>query len=136
MNDIIDTAIAAGMFETLVDAVSAAGLTRTLKGDRPMTVFAPSDAAFASLPDGAIEALVADRRKLASILAYHLVEGRMSAAELMYLRGGSIDTVNGADIDITVEDCVVLNGVSNVVQADIECTNGVIHVIDVVLLPA
>ena len=136
MHDIIDTAIAAGSFNTLAAAVTAAGLVGTLKSAGPFTVFAPTDEAFAKLPAGTIEALLADIPKLTAILTYHVVAGKVMAADVVGLNGQSAKTVNGATVAISTEGGVKLNGTSNVVKTDIECTNGVIHVIDTVILPA
>ncbi len=135
MHDIIDTAVAAGSFKTLAAAVTAAGLVPTLKGTGPFTVFAPSDEAFAKLPAGTVEALLADLPQLTAILTYHVVAGKVMAADVMTMDGKSAATVNGAMVSISTDDGVHLNGLSKVVTADIECTNGVIHVIDSVLLP-
>lgn len=136
MHDIIDTAVAAGSFKTLAAAVTAAGLVPTLKGEGPFTVFAPTDDAFAKLPAGTVEALLADIPKLTAILTYHVVAGKVLAADVVKLNGQKVKTVNGADISVTVTDGVQLNGSANVVTTDIECTNGVIHVLDAVILPA
>jgi uncharacterized surface protein with fasciclin (FAS1) repeats len=135
MHDIIDTAVAAGSFKTLAAAVTAAGLVPTLKGAGPFTVFAPTDEAFAKLPAGTVEALLADLPKLTAILTYHVVAGKVMAADVMTMDGKSAATVNGAMVSISTNDRVHLNGLSKVVTTDIECTNGVIHVIDSVLLP-
>ncbi len=135
MHDIIDTAVAAGSFNTLAAAVTAAGLVPTLKGAGPFTVFAPTDEAFAKLPDGTVEALLGDLPKLTAILTYHVVAGKVMAADVMTMDGKSAATVNGAMVSISTDDGVHLNGLSKVVTTDIECTNGVIHVIDSVLLP-
>ena len=135
MHDIIDTAVAAGSFNTLAAAVTAAGLVPTLKGTGPFTVFAPTDEAFAKLPDGTVEALLADLPKLTAILTYHVVAGKVMAADVMTMDGKSAATVNGAMVSISTDDGVHLNGLSKVVTTDIACTNGVIHIIDSVLLP-
>jgi uncharacterized surface protein with fasciclin (FAS1) repeats len=135
MQDIIDTAVAAGSFKTLAAAVTAAGLVPTLKGAGPFTVFAPTDEAFAKLPAGTVDALLADLPKLASILTYHVVAGKVMAAAVVTMDGKSAKTVNGAEVNITTTGGVKLNGASNVVKTDIECTNGVIHVIDTVIMP-
>lgn len=135
MHDIIDTAVAAGSFKTLAAALTAAGLIDTLKGSGPFTVFAPSDDAFAKLPAGTVEGLLKDLPTLKSILTYHVVSGKVSAADVMTMNGKSATTVNGADIKITINDGVHLNNSSKVVTTDIECTNGVIHVIDAVIMP-
>jgi uncharacterized surface protein with fasciclin (FAS1) repeats len=135
MKDIIDTAVAADNFKTLAAALTAAGLIDTLKGDGPFTVFAPSDEAFAKLPSGTVESLLNDIPTLKSILTYHVVSGKVLAADVMTMDGKFATTVNGADIKISINDAVHLNGASKVVATDIECTNGVIHVIDTVIMP-
>ncbi len=136
MHDIIDTAVAAGSFKTLAAAVTAAGLVPTLKGEGPFTVFAPTDEAFAKLPAGTVEALLADLPKLTAILTYHVVAGKVLAADVVKLDGTDVATVNGATVRVSTEGGVKLNGSANVVTTDIECTNGVIHVIDAVILPS
>ena len=135
MHDIIDTAVAAGSFTTLAAAVTAAGLVDTLKGAGPFTVFAPTDEAFAKLPAGTVDALLKDLPKLRAILTYHVVAGKVHAADVVKLDGKSAKTVNGAEVQISTKDGVKLNGSANVTKTDIECTNGVIHVIDAVILP-
>jgi uncharacterized surface protein with fasciclin (FAS1) repeats len=135
MQDIIDTAVAAGSFKTLAAAVAAAGLVPTLKGAGPFTVFAPTDEAFAKLPAGTVDALLADLPKLTAILTYHVVAGKVMAAAVVTMDGKSAKTVNGAEVNITTTGGVKLNGASNVVKTDIECINGVIHVIDTVIMP-
>lgn len=136
MHDIIDTAVAAGTFKTLAAAATAAGLVDTLKGTGPFTVFAPSDEAFAKLPAGTVEALLKDIPKLTAILTYHVVAGKVMAADVMTLDGKTAATVNGALLKISTTNGVKLNGEINVVKTDINCTNGVIHVVDSVLLPS
>ncbi|GMU40899.1 MAG: hypothetical protein AMXMBFR23_17650 [Chloroflexota bacterium] len=132
--DIVDTAIAAGSFTTLVTAVQAAGLEETLRSAGPFTVFAPTDAAFAALPAGTLEALLADPATLADILLYHVVPGDVRAADVVGLT--SATAANGDAIGISVVNGgVVLNGSSNVTATDVLATNGVIHVIDAVILP-
>lgn len=131
--DIVDTAIEAGSFTTLVAAVEAAGLVETLKGDGPFTVFAPTDEAFAALPEGTVEALLADPEALAAILTYHVVPDKVMSTDLS--NNMMATTVNGADVTITTEGGVMVDG-ANVVTPDIEASNGVIHVIDAVILPA
>ena len=134
--DIVDTAVAAGSFTTLVAAVKAAGLVDTLKSDGPFTVFAPTDEAFAKLPAGTVESLLLPENKaqLAAILTYHVVSGKVKAKDVVKLT--SATTVQGSDVSIMVKDGgVVLNGNSNVVSTDIGTSNGVIHVIDTVILP-
>ncbi len=135
MHDIVDTAVAAGSFKTLAAALTAADLVSTLKGAGAFTVFAPTDEAFAKLPAGTVEALLGDIPKLKAILTYHVVSGKVMAADVVELDGKSATTVNGASIHVTTTGGVKLNGESNVVKTDIECTNGVIHVIDSVILP-
>jgi len=130
--DIVDTAVAAGTFTTLVAAVEAAGLVETLKGEGPFTVFAPTDEAFAALPEGTVEGLLADPEALAAILTYHVVPGKVMSADLT--DGMMATTVEGRDITIAVGDNVTV-GPATVTAADIEASNGVIHVIDSVLLP-
>ncbi|WP_223789228.1 fasciclin domain-containing protein [Marinicella meishanensis] len=135
-NDIVETAVSAGSFTTLVAAVKAAGLVDTLKGDGPFTVFAPTDEAFAKLPAGTLENLLKPENKdqLAAILTYHVVSGKVKAKDVVNLN--SATTVQGSDVTIAVENGgVVLNGNSNVVTTDIGTSNGVIHVIDTVILP-
>lgn len=133
--DIVDTAVAAGSFNTLVAAVQAAGLVDTLKGDGPFTVFAPTDEAFSKLPAGTVESLLepGNKEKLQAILTYHVVAGKVMSADIS---GKTMDTatVNGQNIAIDATDGVTING-ANVVTADVEASNGVIHVLDTVLLP-
>jgi len=132
-NDIVDTAIAAGSFETLVAAVQAAGLEDTLRGEGPFTVFAPTDDAFAALPEGTVEALLEDPDALAEILLYHVVAGEVLAEDVVTLDAAT--TVQGSDVDITVIEGGVMVNDANVVIPDVLASNGVIHVIDAVLLP-
>lgn len=134
-HDIVDTAVAAGSFTTLVAAVTAAGLVDTLKGTGPFTVFAPTDAAFAALPAGTVEDLVKpeNKAKLTSILTLHVLSGAVHAADISG-KTMSPATVNGETVAVDGTNGVTVNG-ANVVTADIKCTNGVIHVIDAVLLP-
>ena len=130
--DIVDTAAAAGSFNTLLAAATAAGLVDTLKGDGPFTVFATTDDAFAALPEGTVEALLADPEALAGILTYHVVPGAVMSTDLVDdMKAG---TVNGAEITIDLDDGVMVND-ATVVAADVEASNGVIHVIDKVILP-
>jgi uncharacterized surface protein with fasciclin (FAS1) repeats len=132
--DIVDTAVADGRFTTLATALTAAGLIDTLKGPGPFTVFAPTDDAFAKLPAGALDDLLADKAALTKILTYHVVSGKVMAADVVSLT--SANTVAGVPVSIKVEGSdVILNGNSKVIITDIETTNGVIHVIDTVLLP-
>lgn len=131
--DIVDTAVDAGSFTTLVAAVEAAGLVETLKGEGPFTVFAPTDEAFAALPEGTVEGLLADPEALAGILTYHVVAGSVMSGDLS--DGMTAATVNGAEITITIDGDTVMVNDATVVTADIETSNGVIHVIDSVILP-
>ena len=131
--NIVETAREAGSFTTLLAAVDAVGLGDTLAGGGPFTVFAPSDEAFAKLPEGTVEALLADPARLAEVLTYHLVPGRVSAAEAAGL--SSAPTVQGGELPIWSDGGVHVAD-ANVVSADIEAGNGLIHVIDRVLLPA
>jgi len=135
MQDIVDTAVGAGSFKTLVAAVTAASLVDTLKSAGPFTVFAPTDEAFAKLPAGTVESLLKDIPKLTAILTYHVISGKVLAADVMTMDGKEAATVQGSSIKISTKDGVKLNGTSNVVSTDILCTNGVIHVIDSVILP-
>ena len=133
--DIVGVAIGAGTFNTLVAAVQAAELVDVLKGEGPFTVFAPTDEAFAALPEGTVESLLLPENKelLISILLYHVVSGSVLAADVVGL--DSAATLNGASINISVSDSGVLINNANVVQADVAASNGVIHIIDAVLLP-
>ena len=135
MHDIIDTAVAAGTFKTLAAALTAAGLVDTLKGTGPFTVFAPTDEAFAKLPAGTVDSLLKDVPKLKAILTYHVVSGKVMAADVMKMDGQSAETVNGAELKIGTQGGVKLNGNVHVTKTDIDCTNGVIHVVDSVLMP-
>lgn len=131
--DIVETAIAAGSFTTLAKALTEAGLVDTLKGKGPFTVFAPTDEAFAKLPKGTVEALLKDKKKLTAVLTYHVVAGKVTAADAAKLT--TAKTVNGQSIKISAKHgSLMING-AKVTQADIETANGVIHVIDSVILP-
>jgi uncharacterized surface protein with fasciclin (FAS1) repeats len=141
-DDIVDTAVAAGDFGTLVAAVQAAGLEETLRGEGPFTVFAPSDAAFQALPAGTVDTLLADPQgDLTDILTYHVVEGEVLAEDVVALDGQEVTTVNGATFTVEAGDdgSVTLRDAAGndvgVTQTDIETSNGVIHVIDTVLIP-
>jgi uncharacterized surface protein with fasciclin (FAS1) repeats len=133
-SDIVDTAVEAGSFKTLAAALKAAGLVETLKGEGPFTVFAPTDEAFAKLPKGTVETLLMpeNKAKLTAILTYHVVPGDVKAADVVKLE--SAKTVQGGSVTISADDGVKIND-AKVVKTDIECGNGVIHVIDAVLLP-
>ncbi len=133
MPNIVEVATNAGSFSTLVAAVQAAGLAETLSGPGPFTVFAPTDDAFAKLPEGTVEGLLADKEQLTKILTYHVVPGKVMAADVQSLDKAT--TVEGSDLKIDASSGVKVND-ATVTQADIEADNGVIHVIDTVLLPA
>jgi uncharacterized surface protein with fasciclin (FAS1) repeats len=130
--DIVDTAVTAGSFQTLAAALQAAGLVETLKGPGPFTVFAPTDEAFAKLPPGTVEALLQDPARLRAVLTYHVVPGAVTSADVASLR--SATTVQGSDLAIDATSGVKVNG-ATVVKADVPASNGIIHVIDTVLLP-
>lgn len=137
--DIVDTAVGAKKFTTLVAAVKAAGLVETLKGKGPFTVFAPLDSAFAKLPEGTVATLVKPENKktLTGILTYHVVAGKVMAADAIKVAkgAGKAKTVQGSEIKITLKDgSVYVNG-AKVVTADVKCSNGVIHIIDTVIMP-
>ena len=133
--DIVDTAVAAGDFKTLAAALKAAGLIDTLKGAGPFTVFAPTDAAFAKLPAGTVEDLLKpeNKEKLVAILTYHVVSGKVMAKDVVKLTEAK--TVNGKSVKVMAKGGKVMVDSANVVKTDIQCSNGVIHVIDSVLLP-
>ena len=139
--DIVDTAVAAGDFKTLTAALTAAGLVETLKGPGPFTVFAPTDAAFAKLPKGTVDTLLKDPKgPLAEILKYHVVAGKVMAAEVVTMNGTKVKTVQGAEftIEVTGDKVVLVDAAGNrinVVKTDITASNGVIHVIDAVMMP-
>jgi uncharacterized surface protein with fasciclin (FAS1) repeats len=130
--DIVDTAVADGSFTTLVAAVQAAGLVEVLKGDGPFTVFAPTDEAFAKLPEGTVESLLQDKEALTKVLTYHVVPGKVLAADVVNLK--SAQTVQGQSIAIDTASGVKVDN-ANVIATDVIASNGVIHVIDAVILP-
>ena len=134
-SDIVDTAVGAKSFSTLVAAVKAAGLVDTLKGDGPFTVFAPTDAAFKKLPEGTVESLLKpeNKDKLVAILTYHVVPGKVMAGDVVKL--SEAKTVQGSSATIKVKGDTVMIDKAKVLKTDIECSNGVIHVIDSVILP-
>jgi len=134
MPDIVDTAVAAGAFKTLVAAVEAAGLAGTLKGNGPFTVFAPTDDAFVKLPQGVVADLLKpeNQAKLQGVLTYHVISGRVLASDVVKLKSAA--TLQGQELTIDTNDGVKIDG-ANVVQTDIACSNGVIHIIDSVVLP-
>ena len=131
--DLVQTAVAAGSFETLAKALEAAGLVETLKGEGPFTVFAPTDEAFAKLPAGALDSLLANQKKLVQVLTYHVVPSRVGSSDVAAL--SSAATVNGKSLRIAAADGKVKVDDATVIQADVAASNGVIHVIDTVLLP-
>ncbi len=133
--DIVGVTVEAGSFTTLVAALKAAGLVETLQGTGPFTVFAPTDAAFAKLPKGTVEALLADKEQLAAILTYHVLPGKVTAADVIKMGKGNPATVNGQTLAIMVSGGKVYLNNATVVAADVMATNGVIHVIDTVVLP-
>jgi uncharacterized surface protein with fasciclin (FAS1) repeats len=134
LGDIVETATAAGSFGTLLEAATAAGLVETLQGEGPYTVFAPTDEAFAALPEGTLEGLLADPEALKAVLLYHVVAGKVTSDQVVDLT--SADSVEGSPIAISVVDGVVmLNESAKVVTPDVQASNGVIHVIDQVILP-
>ena len=130
--DIVDTAVGAGSFNTLVKAVQAAGLVETLKGPGPFTVFAPTDEAFAKLPAGTLENLLKDKEALAKVLTYHVVPGKVMAADV---KPGEAKTVQGQSVKLSAEGGKVMVDGATVTAADVVASNGVIHVIDKVILP-
>ena len=130
--DIVDTAVAAGEFDTLVAALKAAGLVETLKSAGPFTVFAPNDAAFAKIPPEQLNALLADKKKLTAVLTYHVVPAKVMAAEV---KSGPVKTVQGQSLKVEASAAGVKVDNARVIQADIVASNGVIHVIDAVLMP-
>jgi uncharacterized surface protein with fasciclin (FAS1) repeats len=129
--DIVDTAVAAGSFNTLAAALGAAGLVDTLKGAGPFTVFAPTDEAFAKIPKADLDALLKDKAKLTSVLTYHVVAGKVMAADV---KAGKVKTVQGSELTVTTSYGVKVD-MSKVIKTDIVADNGVIHVIDTVLMP-
>jgi uncharacterized surface protein with fasciclin (FAS1) repeats len=129
--DIVDTAVAAGSFKTLATALGAAGLVDTLKGKGPFTVFAPTDEAFAKIPKADLDALLKDKAKLTAVLTYHVVPGKVMAADV---KAGKVKTVQGSELTVTTMGGVQVDG-AKVVKTDITADNGVIHVIDTVVIP-
>jgi len=129
--DIVDTAVAAGSFKTLATALQAAGLVETLKGKGPFTVFAPTDEAFAKVPKADLDALLKDKAKLTAVLTYHVVPGKVMAADV---KAGKVKTVQGSEITVSTAGGVKVDA-ANVVKTDITADNGVIHVIDSVIMP-
>lgn len=131
--DIVATAVEAGSFKTLAKALTAAGLVETLQGKGPFTVFAPTDDAFAKLPEGTLDGLLKDKEKLKAVLTYHVVAGKVLSGDVVKL--AEAKTVQGQAVKITVADGKVKVDQANVTKVDIACSNGVIHVIDAVILP-
>lgn len=132
---IVDVAVENGSFKTLVAALKAADLVGALQGAGPFTVFAPTDAAFAKLPAGTVDALLKDPVKLGAILKYHVISGRVMAADVIKAKGAKPATLNGAPLDVTVKEGKVYVNGAHVTTADVKASNGVIHVIDAVVLP-
>jgi uncharacterized surface protein with fasciclin (FAS1) repeats len=130
--DIVDTAVSAGQFKTLVTALKEADLVNTLKGEGPFTVFAPTDEAFAKLPAGTLDALLKDKQKLSAVLTYHVVAGKVMAAQV---KPGPVETVQGQSLTVSTKGGAVMVDNAKVVKTDIAASNGVIHVIDAVILP-
>ena len=133
MKNIVDTAVEAGIFNTMVTAVKKAGLVETLSGEGPFTVFAPTDEAFAKIPQDTLNAVLANKDKLTAILTYHVVAGKVMAKDVMGL--SEAKTLQGGKVTIDTASGVKIND-AKVIKTDIECTNGVIHVIDTVLMPS
>ena len=133
--DVLDVALEADDFNTLVTAVIEADLVAALKGDGPFTVFAPTDAAFAALPEGTLDSLLADKEQLANVLLYHVVSGKVMAEDVLEMDGAMVETLLGEEIEISIENGMVYINDSQVTTTDIEASNGVIHVIDTVLVP-
>jgi uncharacterized surface protein with fasciclin (FAS1) repeats len=129
--DIVDTAVGAGDFKTLATALEKAGLVQTLRGPGPFTVFAPTDAAFAKVPKAQLDALLADKEKLAAVLTYHVVPGKVMASDV---KAGKVKTVQGSELTVSTAGGVKVDA-ANVVKTDIAADNGVIHVIDTVVMP-
>jgi uncharacterized surface protein with fasciclin (FAS1) repeats len=136
--DIVDTAVSAGSFKTLAAALKAADLIDTLKGEGPFTVLAPTDEAFAKLPEGTVETLLKpeNKEKLVAILKYHVIPGKAMAVDVVKLDGQEVKTVQGEKAKVAVKDGTVTVDGAKVIKADIETSNGVIHVIDTVILPS
>ena len=130
--DIVDTAISAGSFTTLVKAVQAAGLVDALRSEGPFTIFAPTDEAFAKLPAGTLDTLLADKEKLAAVLTYHVVPGRLTASDV--ITKSELATLQGQDLKVSVGESAMVDQ-AKIVKTDIVCSNGVIHVIDSVVVP-
>ena len=134
--NIVETAVAAGNFKTLATALTEAGLVETLKGAGPFTVFAPTDAAFAKIPKDKLEALLKDKEALKKVLLYHVVNGKVMAKDVVGLNGKTAKTVEGAEAAIKVDGATVMVDAAKVEKTDIDCSNGVIHVLDSVIMPS
>ena len=132
MKDLVQTVIEAGNFKTLITAVQEAGLVETLQQEGPFTIFAPTDEAFEKLPEGTIKTLLNDKEKLTEILTYHVLANKIMSKDVVNIKNAT--TANGKKISINSKECVKIDN-ANVIKTDIECTNGVIHVIDTVLIP-
>lgn len=134
--DIVDTAVAAGSFKTLATALTEAGLIDTLKGAGPFTVFAPTDAAFAKVPKADLDALLKDKAKLKAVLLYHVVPGKVAAADVLKLKDGTkVKTAGGSELTVGIKGKAVKVDAANVTKTDIAASNGIIHVIDSVIMP-
>jgi uncharacterized surface protein with fasciclin (FAS1) repeats len=133
--DIVETAVAAGSFKTLATALTEAGLIETLKGKGPFTVFAPTDAAFAKIPADQLSALLKDKEALKKVLLYHVVAGKVKAKQVLTMNGKGAKTVQGSEAMIKIDGKTVMVNDAKVEKTDIECKNGVIHVIDTVIMP-
>ncbi len=133
--DIVETAVAAGSFKTLATALTEAGLIETLKGKGPFTVFAPTDAAFAKIPKATLDGLLKDKEALKKVLLYHVVAGKVVAKDVMTMNGKGAKTVEGSEAMIKIDGKTVMVDAAKVEKTDIECSNGVIHVIDTVIMP-
>ena len=133
--DIVETAVAAGSFSTLATALSEAGLVETLKSDGPFTVFAPNDAAFGKIPSETLNGLLKDKGGLTSVLTYHVVPGKVMASDVLKMDGKKVKTVNGKELLITVRDGKVYVDNAQVIAADVTASNGIIHVLDSVVMP-
>jgi len=136
MHTLIDVAVADGHFKTLAKALTAAGLVETLQGSGPFTVFAPTDDAFAKLSAGTLDGPLKDIPKLTAILKYHVLAGKVAAADVVKFDGKTATTLNGAVLKVSTKGGVKLNGEVNVTKTDITASNGLIHVVDSVLLPS
>ena len=133
--DIVETAVSAGSFNTLATALTEAGLVQTLKGEGPFTVFAPNDAAFGKIPNETLNGLLKDKSVLTSVLTYHVVPGKITASDIVKMDGRKIKTVNGKDLTIKVKEGKVYVDDAQVIATDVTASNGLIHVIDSVVLP-